>query len=316
MDIPAFGFRFRFSLPQGRVINHASREVSLHIGTTDVVVSLSGLTPHKELPSEEWPGLILVGEKWPTANQAFDAAVRYRNLLMRCLVKNCHGVDYHIGEAMDSRNRDELHPLTGNVEDDQQGLIIYKLPRPEFQRHTAECAIGNRFDRVVEDFERVASNDTVLEASFAADEALACELYNASFFEVSQRTQLLLRIMAVEALCHPQPRSPRAREIVDAAIAQARSSNTLGKDETNSLVGTLNHVLNESISRTCKLLVENYLPEHEYDGTPAARFFARCYDLRSRVVHSIGEVPSSQEIANANAWLLRFVADLLSARSG
>jgi hypothetical protein len=119
-------------------------------------------------------------------------------------------------------------------------------------------------------------------------ERLAFDLYSASFAEPSVDAQLVMRMMAVETLLNRAPQPAPVLDHVNDLISQTENSN-LPPDEVQSLVGRLNGLREESISRAGQMLASS-LPHQHYMPEPPARFFRKCYDIRSKLVH--GGVPA------------------------
>jgi hypothetical protein len=86
----------------------------------------------------------------------------------------------------------------------------------------------------------------------------------------------------------------------------------LSAEEKRSLVGGLRELRRESISSAGRRLAAERLGERTYMEMPAAKFFAHCYDLRSRLVHGGEPRPSRQEVGSAAAALGVFVSELLT----
>ena len=86
---------------------------------------------------------------------------------------------------------------------------------------------------------------------------------------------------------------------------------TLTENEINSLLGSLQYLRNDSISRSGRKLASK-LEDRRYMEERAVEFFARCYKMRNDLVHGRYPRPSREEVAERAGPLMEFVADLLS----
>jgi hypothetical protein len=124
---------------------------------------------------------------------------------------------------------------------------------------------------------------------------LAFELYRLSHFEAAERARFLTLVTAIESVSQAKVRSAEASAHVEKLIGLTRDSG-LPDAEIASLVGSLNWLRNESISKTGRDLVEALLGDAHYAGKVAKTFIQYCYALRSEFVHSgkpSDEVPAS-----------------------
>lgn len=108
--------------------------------------------------------------------------------------------------------------------------------------------------------------------------------------------------MAVEALLELAPRSTEAIAVVDSFIAAVERT-PLPESERASLQGALRWLRQESIRSAGRKLATECLGDRTYDGRPAEKFFADCYDLRSELVHG-GDIRKARERAGATAGQL------------
>jgi len=140
---------------------------------------------------------------------------------------------------------------------------------------------------------------------------LALELYSASFFEPTVRARFLTLMMAIETLIKPKKRIGKGKEFVEYLIGQAKQSNLINS-ERQSLLGSLQWLLKESISKTGRDLADKYIGEQKYLNKPPKHFFAYCYSIRSELVHQGYAKDESLNFGTLVGELQRFVADLLN----
>ena len=98
-------------------------------------------------------------------------------------------------------------------------------------------------------------------------------------------------------------------------IAQAKGA-SLDDSERQSLLGSLNWLLDNSISRTARELAASLLGDREYGGKVAAGFVNECYSIRSDIVHSGRVKGSKRGVSSVTSEFERLVADLLKASIG
>jgi hypothetical protein len=79
----------------------------------------------------------------------------------------------------------------------------------------------------------------------------------------------------------------------------------------SSLLGSLRWLRFQSIGQAGRALAATLGNRTYLDMTPS-KFFAHCYDLRSRLVHRATSLPERREVDAAVPQLEQFVADLLS----
>ncbi len=78
-------------------------------------------------------------------------------------------------------------------------------------------------------------------------------------------------------------------------------------------MGPLGRLKRESVQQAGRRLSQERLGTRKYDGQCASDFFARCYDMRSRLVHGEGNSELRRDSESIVATLEIFVSDILSA---
>jgi hypothetical protein len=308
-----FSFRYRITLPAKQKIEHGTRSALLPCPEPGKTLRLSGLAMRADPPSSPSPPLELWGSSWPSRKEAAEAGRRYAKALMRTLVRSRHGAEYHfdiVQGGMSDAARETVEDVFGQpVIDDNPGLTV-------FASHPSPQLMGIDFDMCssmpwlnVEHIFTVAAEDVV---ALSSRERLAFDLYNASFFETSHKAQLVMRVMAIETILSPEPRRLPARQHVESLIKQTLDSQHLLEAEKQSLTGSLQWLLNESISSAGKKLAQARLGERKYTGRNPASFFSHCYGVRSLLVHGSSDAVESSEVSMVNHALSEFVSDLLS----
>lgn len=141
---------------------------------------------------------------------------------------------------------------------------------------------------------------------------LSHQLFHASFFETSEDARFLLLVMAIEALIESPLRSAAELGHVDAWIKSTTDAVDLPDCDKKSLCSSLEWLRHQSIGRAGSELARARLGDRRYDGFSAVRFFRRCYELRSDLVHAKTPIPPLARIRAVVGQLEVFVSDLLS----
>jgi hypothetical protein len=191
---------------------------------------------------------------------------------------------------------------------DDMGVTVFECePWPRFARSELAIQVGRSAERVSEAIAVAAR----LGVTMPTRDEVAYELFSASFSQDVADGRFIMLVMAVEALIETAPRAPEVVAHVDGLI-RATNESSLPKSERDSIVGVLRWARRESIKRAGRRVVQERLGDRTYDGEPAPRFFSRCYDIRSNLVHGNLPRPSWGEVNALTAPLERFVSELLS----
>jgi hypothetical protein len=148
-----------------------------------------------------------------------------------------------------------------------------------------------------------------LRVEMSEREHLAYDLYSASFFQPIADGRFLMLMMALETLIEQQPRSTEVATFVDQLITLTRNAG-LPANEIKSILGSLEWLFVESVSQAGRRLVSS-LGERRYMDELPAKFFTRCYDIRSKLVHGSHPRPERAEVDLRAATLEIFVGHLL-----
>jgi hypothetical protein len=309
--MPSFSFRLRFlRCPTDTIRIDAPRwECPIGEGIPPLVLRSHGA----EALIKDSEVLVFESEGWPSQEAAAQAAERYVPALALTLVKLRVGADFGRRAPKSAFTRAGLRMLETEsrprVLNDVHGLMLYESePRPCFATASLDdvCAVGQRR------FEHVFSKALELAVRPTERERVALDFFNASFFQQSPDSRLLMLVMAIEAILDPPARAGEALAHVESMIAATRECGSLSDDEKQSLLGSLEWLKYKSIRQTGRKLASSVLGERKYMDKEAPAFFLYCYDLRSRLVHSSCPLPTQEELRCAVAPLKAFVSDLLS----
>jgi hypothetical protein len=258
--------------------------------------------------------LVLTGEPYEGEEAAEEAARRWVARLQSAFARLNIGADFG-GRAPTGVFTDAglrwLEETTGErrMLNDVHGIMVFKSePPPKFAATGATVVVGKPGERLVEMVQAAAS----LNIAMTEREQLAYNLYSASFSEESADARFVMLMMAAETLIEPQPRSEAVAAHVCELISATETS-PLRREEIESIVGSLKWLYSESISQAGRRLAQSF-GERRYADEEPRRFFTRCYELRSKLVHGQHPRPERGEVDQRAAALEVFVGDVLAGR--
>lgn len=309
----AYTFRVRFTLGRGVRIQSDADELNL-VDEANSDESVRLRPRHRDVGFGDADELVLTGDAYEGEEAAGEAARRWVALLQSAFARLNIGADFG-GRAPKGAFTDAglqwLEEMTGEGRflNDVHGIMVFESkPLPKFAATSVKGVVGKPGQRVVEMVQAAAR----LNIAMTEREQLAYDLYSASFSESSADARFVMLMMAAETLIEPQPRSEAVAAHVRGLISATESA-SLRREEIESIVGSLQWLYNESISQAGRRLAQS-LGDRRYADEEPRRFFTRCYDLRSKLVH--GEHPRSErgDVDQRAAALEVFVSDLLAGR--
>jgi hypothetical protein len=292
----------------------AADEVRLEWSAGEGLPQLVLCSLDSETPISQSETLVFKSDGWPTGDAARDAGQRYVGALARAFALLRVGVDLGgrapRGGGFAQGVLESLRKGHGvRVINETPGLMVYESnPRPHFASSRGAGQVTTTRER----FDDVMHRALAQPAPLSSREAAAVGCYNASFSQVGADSRLLLLVMAVESLLTLEARSAEAVDHVNDMIRRTKEAETLSDAERQSICSSLAWLRSESIRHGAKRLVAEELGERRYMQMPAADFFARCYDIRSSVVHGADPPPTRMEVSTAAANLELLVAHLLA----
>lgn len=308
--MPTYTFRLRFKRASTE-INIEAPLLLLKSGPTMSSLILRSHNP--EVPIRESKDLILEGSGYPTKEDAEQAGAKSFDALAVTLARLRVGADYGSKGPrswISTSFLSQISARTGTpIMNDVHGLIVYESdPRPSFASMNSDIRTGV----AQESFERTLYNALETTIFLSERERLSLEMFNASFFQTTPESRLILLVMAIEALIELKARSTEAVAHVETMIAATENSSLLSPEDKTSMHGSLRWLRNESINQGGRRLAQERLGERQYGGKSAQAFFSYCYGLRSKLVHGETPPPSQQVIGTCAAELQGYVSDLLT----
>lgn len=256
--------------------------------------------------------LELRGTGFSSEQEAWEAGRRWRDWLIPAFAAVKVGADFGdrspqgwfsphaLALAEEASGVRALNDVHGLMVHNHDGEALY------LKVGTVTGRVTRAHRELVEAVETAIANDVKL----STGERLAYDLYAASFSERNADARFVMLMMAVETLIQPAPRSPQVQALVDQLVSTTRKSG-LPDNEVSSIVGSLKWLSSESISQAGRRLAVQ-LDGREYGGEQPQKFFTKCYELRSRLVHGYDPRPTRDEVGVRGAQLEIFVGDLLA----
>jgi hypothetical protein len=192
---------------------------------------------------------------------------------------------------------------------DVHGVTAYSEEYPTFAMRLSATGIINAraSDLFADEINKFLENDNKIDNQ----KKLAMELMTLSFFESNPRSRFLALILAAESILTPCYRDVEVQALVDQLIKQTKAS-AINESDMNSILGSLNWLYKDSISTSLRKMATRYLSGKSYDGMPSELFIKRCYDARSKLVHSGKVDESTYNIGTLAANLEVYMKDMLT----
>jgi hypothetical protein len=300
-----YGFRIRFRLPDS---------VQLGIGevTWELAPGVWMRSLVQDQPIKDASALAVRGEGCGSVEEATRLGERWRDALETAFARLGVGADF--GEQGPRSYFSEagirlMEQASGSrVLNDEPGLSVFSLhPPPRFVGGSAAGMMPPPNE---------AKTKAAITLAFASGphhtpaQRLAFDLYSASFFQPAADARLLMLMMAIETMLDPQDRDEATSAHVRELMRLTREAD-LPDSQKQSLLGSLEWMLQESISQSGRRLAASLTGRTYMDQTPQ-KFFTICYELRSRLVHGATPRPDFERVNTAAGQLKLFVGHLLS----
>ncbi|MGR0481168.1 MAG: hypothetical protein ACTFAL_07120 [Candidatus Electronema sp. V4] len=310
----AYSFRIRFAQSPLYAIGTQESKLRLPVPDEKVSVILKSWSEDKKIWDEN--KLVVTGSGYETSSAAESDGQLIQNALMVAFARRHIGADFWKTMTNEFVFMEEGLKLLEQIEGrrvlrDIEGLMVFKTinksePTPYFISGNGENKISSPPEGIIKDFSKVLNTSP----TFSEREIIAYRLLNASMFQSFKDARFLLLIMAIEALSDYAPRSEAATAHVDMLIESTKNSRVLSKEDSDSMIGALRWLKQESIRQAGKRLVAERLGNRMYAEKSATKYFSECYDLRSSLVHS-GTL-DDEKFNKLAAHLPDFVSDLLT----
>jgi len=305
----SYSFRIRFHLPDTERIG--INEPELIIGNyldSDIVLKSN----QADTPISNSQTLILRGDNYTSAEEAWNAGLHCKDVLMLAFARKHIGVDFGDRAPLSALTNAGLEMLKGkmggHVLNDVHGLMTFKTePQIKFASISAKPVVTRSKERFIHTLELAFKCNPNL----SDQQRLAFDLFGTSFFQKSIDAHFLMLMVAVETLLEQDMRSKEVQEHVKQLIHLTKVSSIMSSDEKDSLIGSLQSLNKESIGQAGRKLVK-CLGNRKYGGQKPHTFFTTCYEIRSKLVHGHVPRPTRDDIASICSSSESFVGDLIS----
>lgn len=308
-----FRLRIRFHVAHKGIISGEGKEMDFCLPNGHVA-TLHCVDAEKFCESTKF---VIISGGYETVEQAHLYGCKIKDAILLYGTKYRVGVDLGKDKAsgfLASSVKDKIFNEHGvKMIDDVHGLAVYS------EEHLASClslsATGLVNVRGAEFLTNEIRDLLCKDIQFDSQIKLAMELMTASFFESSVRARFLTLVLAAESILKPEDRSQNAVNIVDELINRVKTSD-ITEEEKNSIKGSLRWLYKDSISQSLRKMAARHLTSKTYDGVNPEVFIKRCYEARSKLVHSGSVDESKFNIGTLAANLELYIKDMLIALSG
>jgi hypothetical protein len=309
--MPRYDFRIRFHLPGEDYINADSEELLVLEDETGSTIRLKAGSRGSTIKDHSHAALI--GGPYQSTEEASEAAEWAKRALLIWAVRNRMGIDLGgrppQGVITEEGMKWAEKQFGGPVRADVHGIDVYEhIDGLVFVAVDSKAHLGKGAEAFIKQV-AASINDRL---PLSQKQELAGEILSASYFDETDRSRFITLITALEALLDPELRPVVAQETVDTMI-QILHESGVGASTRDSMLGTLQRLKRESIGQAGRALADRLLAGNLYDGRSPGQFFAFCYDLRSKILHS-GKVPDTvADFSRVSAKAKEFLTELLIA---
>jgi hypothetical protein len=308
-----FDFRLRFNFAPSFRLNSEESELHLFQFESGQEVTLKSGQPDTAI--KDCGRVVIRAQGFASETDAREVAERVKRTLLYWSVRFRHGID--LGDRpptsiVTSAGLEMLEKEHGcPFRNDLHGIDVYEHQDPLKLVYSDGKAVARKHpDRLLASF----SEELERPRSMTIKQALACEIYCSSWFDVNHKSRFITLVTAIEALID-QERHPENVHTFVAATCDLLEITTIPASIKASLRGSLERMRRESISQAGRRLAAALLPDISIDNLSASACFAKLYNLRSQLVHD-GAPGKDEEIRLACNTAEEFVAKLLLASLG
>jgi hypothetical protein len=287
-----FKFQLRLRLPHTAYIAEQAKSISLILPGGSHQITLQS-RPANSL--KETTLLDAIGDGFPSLETAIFYGRRIRDAMSICCALLRMGVE--IGKYEEFLNGTHIKKSPSNEQAYVQprsldGLVVY--PQDSAIEYLG-VTFSSKRGPPVEKFQRVFSNSFDLCENLDSRLALAFELYNSHYFEISVRSRFLQLTSVVECLAkRKRQRSgiiDHIKNLIVSSRQQLTSIEEISADDLSYFIERLNDLKRESISSACHNLIQENL------GDDDATAFKECYKVRGKLMHE-GSILSEVDLLN------------------
>lgn len=303
-----YRYRLKFHTHAKGVITHTEKRYLFNL-PDGIEIQLSCLDSDSISNSRE---LVLSSGGYPTEKKAFQLGSAMKNALLLTGAKFRIGIDAGKDKANCGLNpaikKNFLNTHGIKIIEDIHGISVYSEEHPVkvFSTSGIELISPSNVDTFGSDL----CNSFVASQLLTKKQKLALELYGASHFEKSDRARFLTLVLGIEALLDPEDKNNNIKEVIDRLLCYVKESD-LKENEKQSILGSLSWLYKDSISQSLRKMAQEYLADKFYNGLTPVKFINKCYEVRSKLVHT-GE-SDNENVGVLAANLNVYLSDLIQA---
>lgn len=303
-----YKFRFRFNISwQGQLEGDENQvQFTLPNGSTAILACCRA-----ERIRDETKFCILSGG-YKSENEALDYGKEVKKAVL------CYGAKFGLGIDVGKEKRG--FEISGLITDkvlkehgvlmvpDIHGIAVYSEDHPisPVSMSARGAVDAKNADFFQKEVCKILAKNPILKPKIR----LAMEILASSHFETTSRARFLALIQAAETLVKPSERCHRTRKLVDSFIEKTNCSE-INREDKFSILGSLNWLRYDSISQSLQKSAKENLKNKKYCGLTPDVFIKKCYEARSRLLHSGSIDESKYNIGALSSSLGTYLRDLL-----
>ena len=225
----SYSFRIRFHLPDTERIGINKPELIIgnYLGSDIVLKSNQGDTPISKSQA-----LILRGDNYTSAEEAHNAGLHCKDVLMLAFARKHIGADFGYrapSSVFTNAGLEMIKEKMGkNALNDVHGLMIFKAePQIIFASTSVNPVVTRSKERFIHSLELAFKCNPNL----SDQQRLAFNLFGISFFQKSIDAHFLMLMVAVEILLEQDMRAKEVQEHVQQLIHLTKVSSAISPDE-------------------------------------------------------------------------------------
>lgn len=308
----AYSFRICFAKSLSRASSTLhTEERKLVLSLPEKPCSITFSSQQEDVSLQETDQLVVSGCGYESQEAAEKSGQRIKNALMVACAKHQIGLDFSVANiAILESGIMFFEQQTGqkHIESPNGKVVVFNT---EYNPIFISSHVKLRINEDPDIFFKTFTSSLEQSPSFSEHNQLAFRLFNTALFQPDPLATFLFLVMVIEALSDYAPRSESAISHVDMLIESTKNNNSLTKEDSDSMVGALRWLKQESIRQAGKRLIAERLGDRMYADMRATKFFSECYDLRSSLVH--GGTHDHEKFNKLAPHLSFLVSDLLTA---
>ena len=295
---------------QVKIVGRHPRDIPVFQALQEGIEAVAGEVP--AAPIKDVSRLILTGIGYDSEAEAMAAGELWRGRVMRAFAILYIGADFGdedrpsggvtpYGLAAIGRGKkvlDDPPRLWAYQADDEEPLFIVINP-------IVDWWISSPHERL-----EGALDDAIATGGLSRMRQVSYGLYAGSF-GLAPEPRFAMLMMAFESLLTLKPRSAESQAHVTSMMEATRASG-LSASEVQSICGTLQWLLNQSIGQAGRDLAGSLGLRDYLNGEAPEKFFTKCYAVRSRLVHGKHPVPAPGELGQLAAPLEHLIGELIA----